>query len=373
MKDEEQSRVALYHQRKRRRHKIRLALESLIFIVIAIVLIVSYFDLSKDEYNTYTEKAKVDYVVNLKENEFYENNQVDEKMNVVASLIKDFEIEFKYNLDLAKEQEYTYNYKILAKTTVKEGSRANSIYETTEELLNKETQTSNSKNLEISEKLNIDYNEYNDKISKFISAYNLSNTTNTLELDMYVYVTNQYDGKQINAESKVMTLNIPLTTKTVEIGIGSNVIQDEGQILSKESEYENITWVLAVGVVSAFIGLVIFILLIKYIIDNRRAETMYRQELKSILFNYKNYVQAVNEDIDASSYKVIKINTFNEILGMKETLQAPILMYTDEKEERTKFMIIKDNLLYVNTLGSKEIREELRAKSAMRNEKENKK
>ena len=77
-------------------------------------------------------------------------------------------MDFKYNLDLEQEQEYIYSYKILAKTNVKETKRANSIYETTEEIISKEKQELNSKNLEISERVNINYNEYNAKINKYI-------------------------------------------------------------------------------------------------------------------------------------------------------------------------------------------------------------
>ena len=182
---------------------------------------------------------------------------------------------------------------------------------------------------------------------------------------MYVYVTNKYDGEQINKESKVMTLSIPLTTRTVEISINSNVIEDEGRILSKKSEYDDLTYVLAIGCVLLLIGVIIFVLLIKYILDNRRAETMYRQELKRILFNYKSYIQQTNNEIDYDNYKMIQINTFNEILGMRDTMQAPILMYTEKDEERTKFMIINDDILYIYVLGAKEIRNELRAKSEM--------
>lgn len=53
-------------------------------------------------------------------------------------------------------------------------------------------------------------------------------------------------------------------------------------------------------------------------------------------------------------------------------MQSPILMYTEEEEERTKFMILTDKIMYLYILGAKEIREELRAKSAEKNNKKNK-
>ena len=294
--------IALMHQRKRRKHKIKLGVSSAILIVMAAVLTLTYFKLSKNEYNTYTEKAKVNYKVNLKENEFYQDNYVDEKSTIIASLINNIDVDFDYKMNLANEQDYTYEYKIVAKTSVRESSKSTSIYETTDELVTSLQQEENSKQLDIADSVTIDYNEYNEKINKFINLYHLDNTTSTLELEMYVYVINKYDGKQINQDSKVMTLDIPLTTRTVDISIGSNVVQGEGKILSKKSEYENIQYVLWIGIALAVAGVIVFIMLIKYIIEKRSAETMYAQELKQILFNYKSYIQKSNTPIDTKGY-----------------------------------------------------------------------
>ena len=51
-------------------------------------------------------------------------------------------------------------------------------------------------------------------------------------------------------------------------------------------------------------------------------------------------------------------------------MQSPILMYTDEEELRTKFVIINDGILYVYILGASEIRNELRAIHAKKMEKQ---
>ena len=360
--------VAVMHQKKRRKHKIKLGVASAVLIIIAVILILAYFKLSKNEYNTYTENARVNYKVSLKENEFYRDQYVDGKSTIIASLIKDIDVNFDYKMNLANEQDYTYEYKIVAKTNVKESSKSNSIYETTDELVNSIQQESNSKDLEIVDSVKINYDDYNEKINKFINLYRLDNVTSTLQLEMYVYVVNKYDGKQINEESKIMTVDIPLTTKTINISIDSNVVQGEGKILSKKSEYQNPEYFLWAGIALAIIGIIIFIMLIKYIIEKRSAETMYAQELKQILFNYKSYIQRSNTPIDTKGYKVISINTFEEILGLRDTMQAPILMYTEENELRTKFTIISDKILYVYVLGAQEIRNELRAKSAEKKE-----
>ena len=229
----------LQHQRKRRRHKIKLAVGSFVVILVAIILIATYAILSKNYYNEYKENAEVEYKIRLNENEFYTGEYLEGSTGVVASIIKDIEAEFKYKLDLKEEQDYIYDYKILSQIEVKEGSRENSIYTIEEEIASKPATETNSKQLEIDEKFIIDYNEYNRKIS---SEENLQ------------------------------------------------------------------------------------------------------------------------------GYKILKIGTFNEILEMRDTIQAPILMYA-ENEERTKFMIINNDVLFVYVLGVKEIRNELREKAKNKKQK----
>ena len=237
MRKSSQEKEILKHQRRRRNNKIKLGLSSTLLIIIAIILIITYFTTSKNEYNNYSEKAKVNYNVELKQNDFYPEDYDFENNTLIATLINNFDIYFNYNLTLDKEQEYTYSYKILAKTMVQNEADNTSIYETTEELVNKEEHTSNSKNLNIIENLKINYDTYTDKINKFVNLYGLTDSNSMLELEMKVKVINKYDGTQINKEENVMTLTIPLTTKTVDISVGQNVVQDEGKILSKKSEY----------------------------------------------------------------------------------------------------------------------------------------
>lgn len=78
--------VAVMHQEKRRKHKIKLGVASAVLIIIAVILILAYFKLSKNEYNTYTENARVNYKVSLKENEFYRDQYVDGKSTIIAAL-----------------------------------------------------------------------------------------------------------------------------------------------------------------------------------------------------------------------------------------------------------------------------------------------
>lgn len=350
------------HQLKRKRKKIKLAVIGSLITLIATVLIVTYVSLSKDEYINYKENANVNYKVNLKENEFYENDYIEEGTNIVASLIKNIETEFKYELELDEEIEYIYDYKIVAELEVKEKNKQDKIYNSEEELINREAQEAKNKKLEINEKITTDYNEYNQKINKFINLYKLDNTVNTLTLNMYLNVTSKAYGEQINKNTKVMKIEIPLTTKTVDISIATNVVKDNGEILARKSEYANIKALLIIGMMLLIIGVAVLIKFVRYVLETRSAETMYAQELKAILMNYKSYIQKINTEMKTENYEVIEINSFTEILEMRDTVQAPILMY-QENELRTKFILINDNRMFVYILGAKEIREKLREKA----------
>lgn len=356
-----------WHIHKRKVKKIKLFLFGTVMIVISAVLAYMYYYLKEDSYISYNEKSNLKYKVNLKENDFYDKTYLEENNNVIASLIKNIEANFKYNLSFEKDNTYTYDYRITARTEVKESKKTNVIYDKEEEIISKPYQEVKNKELAIDENIEIDYNKYNEKIRKFVNIYDLDNTNCTLELNMYLDVYNKYDGSRINKDVKVMTLYIPLTTKTVDISLSSNVVEDSGKVLERKSTYGDIITLKIIAIIIGVTGILVLVRFIKYVIDTRSAERMYDQTLKNIMFNYKQYIQKITTDLDKEKYKVIEVEKFSEILEMKETLQAPILMYTEENVRRTRFMVINNEILFVYTLGSQEIRNKLIEESKKKN------
>lgn len=356
-----------WYKHRRKMKKIRLFITGIVLLVISIIVLYIYSYLKKDEYIGYTEKADIDYIVNLKANDFYEKSYLEANTNVIASLIKNIEATFKYELDFEKENEYIYNYRIVARTEVKESKKVNLIYEKEEELISKPIEGVKNNKLEINQKLNIDYNKYNELISRFVNVYDLDDTSCTLELIMYLDVYNKYDTTRINKEQQVMTLYVPLTTKTVDISLSANTLNSEGKALERKSDFGDILALKIIGIVFGVVGIVTLIMFVKYMSDSRSAEKMYDQALRSILFSYKQYIQKINVDINDEKYRVVEVESFNQILEIKETLQAPILMYTENNVRKTKFMIINNDMLFVFTLGSQEIRTKLIEESKKKN------
>lgn len=371
--EKEQQDIINEHKKRRRAKKIKLSIASVVTLICAVILIVSYLFLSKDYYINYKENANVDYKIYLKENEFYEEEYLGLNNDVIASLINNIQAEFNYELDLEANEEYEYDYRIVANVEVKAKDSTNSIYESSKDLIAKEKVKSTNSEIKINENVDVNYDEYNNEIKKFINLYELSSTESTLTLDMYVNIYGVNSEERINDDSKVVSLEIPLTTKTINVSITSEVVEKEGKMLASEGEYKELAnTLLLIGVIVLVVGIIIFIRLIMYLLQTRSAERMYETELRNILSNYKSYIQKVNNKIEIENYEVLKIETFREILEIRDTIQKPILMLQDERGLGTEFIVINDKMAFVYTLRASEIREKLREKSKAKNNKKDK-
>lgn len=355
VKDDE---LAKFHKRKRRNKKIVLSIITTIFVLISLIMFIKYLSLNQKFSIKYIENSNIDYGVNLIPNEFYKTTRLGENVDVISSLINNIDIEFKYNLNLEKELQYLYDYKIFAIIELKEKSKTNLIYSDEQVAINKDPIENKSKRLEIIEKMTLSYNDYNDQINKLIEQFKLDNTVSELSLMMQLNIINKETGERINKEKNVMTISIPLDTKTVEISVNENVKNYNGEIILGESS-ENAQKYLFFAIAMLICGLITFVILLRYISKTRSAEKMYEKELNKILFDYKSYVQKINTTINYDAYKIIKVDTFVELLQMREELQAPILMYTEKNNLKTIFMMIKDDILFTYTISSKAIRNKL--------------
>ena len=290
--------LAKFHKQKRRRRRIFLTVLTIIFITISVISIGKYYILNIKSSIKYNENSDINYGVNLIENEFYKTNHLGENVDVISSLIKDIDVGFKYNLNLSEEIEYTYSYKIVANIILKEKSKTNLIYSDEQVVINKELLEGKSRRLDILETMNINYNDYNNQINKLIEQYKLDNTESELSLSMKLNVVNKATGEKINKETNVMTIVIPLDTKTVEITVNENVKDSQGEIVIQLNESEDSKKYLTIGILAFILGLLAFVSLIRYISKTRSAEKMYENEIKKILFDYKSYVQKINTPIE---------------------------------------------------------------------------
>ena len=352
----------LPNQTRRRNVVILFVISIISACLISFIFFTIYYNENKNQYINYDENSKIDYKVFYKSNEFFNNNYLESNKQYIASLIDYVKANFNYKLSLAKAGvEYKYSYRIEAEVDVKEKGTSNSLYSNSEVIVDNTEKITSSNEVIINENIDIDYNHYNDLIKKFVSIYDLDDTESMLNINMYVNVLGTCEEfEDDNEKASVMTLSIPLTTKTMAIDIGNNLIDTENNImLCKETNHFSFIFLL-LGIIFAVSVVVLIVLTIKYEIKTRTAENIYEKELKKILNNYSSYIQKLSDDFEFKNYNLLKVDTFTDMLEIRDTIRQPILMKENDAKTGAYFVIPSNSkLLYIYRLKVSDIKKEI--------------
>lgn len=327
-----------------------------LLIIIAITMIIGlltlclYLTKGKHQFIKYNENSQIDYKVYLKENDFYDKDYLEKGKGYIASLIDSISSNFKYSIKFSDNVSYNYSYRIAVEVDVEDEKNDSNIYHFSEDLV-EHSLSSNKGNLEIDEDLTIKYENYNNIISRFKDVYDLTNTESTLNVYLYV---NIQDIDKSNTTSlidkKVSSLSIPLTLNTVSIDIGNDIITNNNNQFEIVST-DNYEWLIAVSVIFLIISAIYITFLIRYIETTKTAQMVYEKEIKSIMTNYDSYIQRITGTYDIGTSQVLKIESFNDMLEIRDTLKQPILMLENESKDGTFFIIPATNsIIYTYAL-----------------------
>lgn len=353
----------LVDQKKRRKKIIEYLFVIIITLFILVLFIIILLNKNKIHYVSYKEDSNVNYKVYLKDNTFFEEKYLDENKQYIANLIEKISVNFNYHLIVDEDDvNYKYVYYVEADVNVNDKNTNKSLYNFKEKLIDDKTRNSNSnKIVEIDEKLEIDYNKYNDLIKKFVEFYDLENSIATLDIRMFVSVLGDCEKvKDINRNSN-FSITMPLTTKTMGIDIEKELINDEQEkimICNKNDTSFYIYLALVCGL--GLIVIYLIVKLIKYIIITRSAESIYQKELKKILNSYGSYIQKVNNLFDISKYQLLHIDSFTDMLEIRDTIGQPILMSQNSANTGVYFMIPSNTkILYVYSIKVSDIKKKM--------------
>ncbi len=327
-----------------------------------------YINKSKNYSVSYKETSNIDYKVFLKDNEFFDEEYLGLDSKYIASLIKNIEANFKYEISMnEKNVDYKYSYRIDAHVDVTETKSSKPLYSKTTNLMKSDEKSASSKqNVKINEKLDINYNNYNDLIKQFVSIYGLDDINSTLTVSMFINVLGSCESFENDSNNEsVISLVIPLTTKTVGIDIKNNLIEaSDNVIICNDASALTIIYIF-ISVLFLSVDLFFIYRLVCYIIKTRTAETIYDIELKKILNYYHSYIQRIRNNIDLKNGSVLKIDdhliykgcqffkleSFTDMLEIRDSLNAPILMSTNDTNTATYFIILDVNNKAVYTYG----------------------
>ena len=328
-----------------------LIISAAILLVSAFFLLYRYFTLSMPHYVNYTEDSNLNYKVIYKDNNFFNDGMQTSNNKYIASLIDYVKADFKYSISfLEKNINYSYKYKIVANVKVLDNEDKEKIYEENDVIFESNMLTG-SGTTNINQSVDIDYNKYNDLINNFKNTYSLKDADSKLNVSMYIEL-NSYGNNDIEEVNKkaVVSLSMPLTKRTTGIDLSNELTKSaDRKILIKSSA--NYTRLLAIGVVEIVLSLIEICIMVFYCKRTRTIKNIYEREIKKLQNTYSGYIQKINSRYEIGAGQVIKVESFNDMLEIKDTLKTPILMLENEAKDGTFFIIPAANgIIYAYAL-----------------------
>lgn len=299
----------------------------------------------------------INYKVHLKQNAFYEENILDPGMKYVASLIDYIDTNISYTIKSSILMDYDYSYYIDATARVYgDNAKTSVLFEKTNMLLEeKKLNVTNVDNVVINENLKIDYNEYNKLISSFKTSYDITALSDvSVVLHVKAKAKNSNLVKEVTIDDSNSRLVVPLTEQTVNIEITK---KDEPNLYNKSDEKKTIKSYK--DLIIAGVLLIITVILLLKIMDmlhlnETNSKVEYKKNLNKILREYDLIIANVDNPVDEKNYEVINISSFTELKDVHDNIGTPILFFEEKKNQKSVFVLVKDNLLYKYVLKVEE-------------------
>lgn len=354
MSEIEKQQRAAYQKRR----KVLIVLQTVFAVLLTVALLLTgflHFKVNKASFVPYTEEGGVIYKAYLSDNQFYSEEYLNGSHAYVASLIEKMTADFSYNLEMGADNvAYQYSYKIDAQLEIKDKESQMAIYNPVFQLKPLQSAEVEDNILSITDSVELDYNKYNKLAKDFIASYNLDDTQSLLIVRMYVNVLGQSESFAENNEgSYTIELFVPLNKDTVTPYVVTPVKEEEQKVLAVENSKKDLFKKPLIAL--AVIDFLAITLLLIYTFATRDKHLDYAIKVKRILSSYKSYIQRVNNPIKFSEYQVLMVDTFTEMLEIRDTLQMPVIMYENDDKTCCHFFITTNtNILYLYEISVKD-------------------
>lgn len=336
----------------KRNRKKWITFQSVIAIILALVILGSvfaYFQLNKTYYLEYTEMGDVDYKVYIQDGEFKDKYYPEEYLKdkaYVASLISKIVADFSYKMNIQADS-VDYTYKIDAILNIVHENSMKTVYEEIISLVPEKT-VSNGSTFEVNESVDISFKEYNDKINKFFDDLKLNENDfeSVLTVKLSVSAIATSDALVSTAANNYdVSLNIPLADLITIPEVTTSPIK-ENKLALKNAVDATIFKDTAVygGICEA----VVLLVLVLFSILSRNDDINYANKVQRLVNSYKSFIQKITNEFDNEGYQLLFVETFNEMLAIRDTIQSPILMSENKDQTKTQFLIpTNTKILYV--------------------------
>ena len=309
--------------------------------VISLGLLIGYNRMNKTHYIEYKEAGSVDYKVHYIQNDFFDDLWIDKDQSYISSLTDGIKADFCYVLGTASDDmSFDYSYSIDATLVITRKGTGTPYYTVEENILPKKSLSVKDKSsLKINESVSVDYKKFDAIARDFINTYDIKDATCVLTVTLKVNtesLNTKFDQKIPGCFST--SLSIPLAEDNFNITRTSGSTENQSKYFEFNS-VANRKVVLVFAIITAVLSLILVVLLLIFLRLTKNEDVTYASAVNKILKSYDSYIQRIIGEFDCEGYQIVEIKTFNEMLGIRDTIQSPILMTENRDETMTKFLI----------------------------------
>ncbi len=328
-----------------------IVLAAMAFSIWAIVHSFSKSERQKEELYTYTYNSNLSYRVYLKDNSFFTTNYLGMNRQYISSLIDKIEVNTKYAFQSSKDLDYTYTYDLVASakgTYAESEAKSVEIWSKTYSILPAETKSGTGNNISIDKTVQIDYDKYNAIMTDFRNQFGLSIDAR-VDVVFKVSITGGLKGESNSLqEDNTMTLQVPLLKPTIEIK--PDYVNSGRDTVYKEDANGNSGETMNIPLLMLGIALLLFSLFMLKILGSKLLNTTKKSEyvlrLNKILKEYGDIIAKADNVPALSSYDVVSIKDFVDLVDIEEELHSPILYVEIREDLESWFIILNDKTAY---------------------------
>lgn len=344
---------------------------TLVMLVLTLFVLKGSMYSEKESVVNYNETGDIDYKVYLKDNSFYSDKYLGKDMQYVASLIDKININYKFDMKSDVKLDYNYKYNIKADLLITDPNDNNKIlYKKSNVLVDEKTNKASLTNFMIGDSVNIKYDEYNSYVNSFKKTYALSVKS---KLIVTMEVTTEAKSKVLKENfSKVnkLSLAIPLSEQTVDIGIDTSSINNAGTLDKNYISQIKKPVVLVLGLIVGILSLALLYISLYTLFSGKSKIDVYKSTIDRILKEYDRAIVTSKSigSIKEEEHNVIKVENIDELLDAHDTTGQPILYSEIVPNDVSCFMILDDKILYKLIIRRKQLEKEERQRINERNE-----
>ena len=343
-------------RRKRQEYKRKrlrwITVQAIAIALVAIVALGSfliYDKMNSTYYIEYTEQGAVDYKVHYRENSFYDDEWIGPGNAYVSSLVDGVLADFKYDLSMSTSAvSFDYSYSVDAQIFVVDRETGDPLYSPTYEITPEKTQSASGSALEIRERIEFDYVKHNREVKHFVDTYGITDANSHAAITLRVNVLSkceQFEGD--NNNSYYISLIVPLNHDTFDINYSSSAVNGETKVLACNAVASQKLFG-TVGICASALTVLLGIVLIAFAYLTRNEDVNYTIKVQKIVKAYRSFIQQIDGEFNAEGYQIVSIKSFVEMLGIRDTIQSPVLMFENEDHTKTEFLIpTNTKILYV--------------------------